>query len=95
MDLFLPENKKFFLEQVSIFNPPLLRKDKDRLVAKEHSPDPDTIIGTRIRPLLLAEKDNGHVPGVYARGKDGYADVHELRQKVNGRPAIAVWLNPA
>ncbi|KFY51060.1 hypothetical protein V496_08976 [Pseudogymnoascus sp. VKM F-4515 (FW-2607)] len=48
----------------------------------------DTSIGARIRPLLPKEIEDHDVAGVYARSEEGYADVHELRRKVNGQPAL-------
>jgi hypothetical protein len=90
MDLFLPENKEFFLNQVAIFDSQLT-KDKVKQIARENSPDTDTVIGARIRPLSNLEKENGHIPCVYARWEGGgFADIHALRRKVNGRPTITV-----
>lgn len=91
MDLFLPENQKFLLNQIALFDSQVAQgKVKPAAIGKENSPDSDTIIGARIRPLLDAEKEKGHVAGVYARSQGGFADIHELRRKVNGRPAITV-----
>lgn len=90
MNLFQVENKDYFLEQVSLFKPPRTQKDKDRVISKENLAGTDTIIATRIRPLLEHETTKGHVVGVVARGVDNCADVHELRKKVNGRPALTV-----
>jgi kinesin family protein 2/24 len=92
MDLFLPENQKFFLNQVTTFDTraTLAPKETPKQAAKGDSPDSDTVIGARIRPVLDAEKENGHIPSVYARSQGDFADVHELRRKVNGRPAITV-----
>lgn len=89
MDIFLPENKKLFLDQIATFDA-RVAKEKAKQALKESAPDSDTMIGVRIRPLLEAEKENGHLAGAYARSTGGFADVHELRRKVNGRPAITV-----
>jgi len=90
MDLFLPENKDFFHSQVASFDTQLA-KAKVKQTANESSPDSDTIIGARIRPLSDTEKEDGHISCVYAHCEGGgFADIHAMRRKVNGRPAITV-----
>ncbi|KAH8667607.1 diatom spindle kinesin 1 [Tricladium varicosporioides] len=87
MDLFLPENKKFYQRQISQFKPSLGLK-KSEPVVKDQAGDSDTLIGIRIRPLLAPEESEGHILGVYTRGQGGFVDVHELRRKVRGPPAF-------
>lgn len=94
MDALLAENKTYFTNQVALFKPTRTQKDQDRESARKGKfADADTVIATRIRPLLENEIELGHVAGVFARGEDDYADVHELRNKVTGRPAINVCLS--
>lgn len=94
MDALLAENKTYFANQVALFKPTRTQKDQDREKGRIGKfTDADTIIATRIRPLLEHEIELGHVAGVFAREKDDYADVHELRNKVTGRPAINVSLS--
>ena len=82
---FWLKNKEYFVQQVAAFEArPLPGKPS------ENNSLSDTVIGARIRPLLQKEKDAGKVAGVSIRTKGGYADVHELRSKVNGNPALNV-----
>ncbi|EFR05003.1 diatom spindle kinesin 1 [Nannizzia gypsea CBS 118893] len=79
------EHKAFFIEKVKEFKP-VSGKSKN---GNESEISSDTIISARIRPILPHEQKAGHVPGLFVRGDgNGDVDVHELRLKVNGQPAL-------
>ena len=92
MDTLLLTNKASYLSQVAAFQDSLIPLEKKGAAPapEETLSDSDTIIGARIRPLSEADRGLGHVPSVYAREKGKVADVHELRVKVRGPPAVAV-----
>ncbi|PVH88194.1 diatom spindle kinesin 1 [Cadophora sp. DSE1049] len=93
MDALLLSNKASYLSQVSAFQDSLIplsnRGAGPKPTPKETLSDSDTIIGARIRPFSEQDRELGHVSSVYAREKGGVADVHELRVKVRGAPAVA------
>ncbi|KAM5439888.1 hypothetical protein MferCBS31731_004299 [Microsporum ferrugineum] len=80
----LVEHKAFFVEKVGEFKPAEGKKN-----GNESEASSDTTISARIRPILHHEREAGHVPGLFTRGDGGgNVDVHELRLKVNGQPAL-------
>ncbi|EEQ32044.1 kinesin motor domain containing protein [Microsporum canis CBS 113480] len=80
----LVEHKAFFVEKVGEFKPAEGKKN-----GNESEASSDTTISARIRPILHHEWEAGHVPGLFTRGDGGgNVDVHELRLKVNGQPAL-------
>lgn len=82
----LVEHKAFFVEKVGEFKPAEGKKN-----GNESEASSDTTISARIRPILHHEREAGHVPGLFTRGDGGgNVDVHELRLKVNGQPALNV-----
>lgn len=82
MEQYIRENKSYFLKQAASYKfPPNTQKEAQDLLS-------DTVIATRIRPLLPHEKDLGEVVGVSHSERSSV--VHELRQKVNGQPALNV-----
>ena len=89
MDNFSIQNQGFFIEQVKAFE---AEPSKGR-VARTGDLVSDTLIGARVRPLLVKEADAGQVVAVSARSTEGTATVHELRAKVNGKPAINVTID--
>lgn len=92
MDTLLLANKASYLAQVAAWKGsriPLANKGV-ALASKETLSDSDTVIGARIRPLSEEDRELGHVPSVYARETGVFVDVHELRVKVRGPPAVNV-----
>ncbi|KAH7379751.1 diatom spindle kinesin 1 [Cadophora sp. MPI-SDFR-AT-0126] len=93
MDTLLLANKASYLSQIATFQDslvPLSNKGAaPKTSPKETLSDSDTVIGARIRPLSEQDRALDHVPSVYAREEGGVADVHELRVKVRGPPAVA------
>lgn len=85
MDAFFEENRESYIKQVASFKPA-----SGQATSAGSESSGDTSIGARIRPLLPKEVEDREVAGVYARSEEGYADVHELRRKVNGQPALNV-----
>ncbi|KAG9236671.1 diatom spindle kinesin 1 [Amylocarpus encephaloides] len=85
MDFFSPQTQKFFLGQVAAFDK---AKQKTKQAVEQPAPNSGTAICARIRPLSEEERNNHHVPALYARTESGIADIHELSQKVNGRLAV-------
>lgn len=85
MEAFFEENRDLYVKQVAAFKP---ASSQGASAGTESGGD--TSIGARIRPLLAKEIEDHEVAGVYARSEQGYADVHELRRKVNGQPALNV-----
>ena len=86
MDNFFAQNKDFFAEQIAAFE---AQPSKARVASNSDSAI-DTLIGARIRPLLLKEKDAGQIVAVSTQTPEGSATIHELRAKVNGKPALNV-----
>lgn len=86
MEAFFQENRDSYIKQVAAFQP---SQDQAKSVGYE-SGEGDTSIGARIRPLLTNEIEDGEVVGISVRPEVGYADVHELRRKVNGQPTLNV-----
>jgi hypothetical protein len=81
------ENKDIYNRLLTEFKP-IQRKSKD---GSNRPEDADTIIGVRIRPILLHEAELGHVPGVCARkGGSPVVDIHEFREHVRRKPALDV-----
>ncbi|KAL2061256.1 hypothetical protein VTL71DRAFT_7529 [Oculimacula yallundae] len=91
MEALLLSNKSSYLSQIATFEGSLvpLANKGAKPAPGETLSDSDTIIGARIRPLSEHDIGLGHVPSVYAREEGGFADVHDLRVKVRGPPAIA------
>ncbi|KAG4413928.1 hypothetical protein IFR04_012943 [Cadophora malorum] len=91
MDALLLSNKASYQSQITAFQDSLVPLSSKGAVSapRETLSDSDTIIGARIRPLSEEDRGLGHVPSVYAREKGRIADVHELRVKVRGPPAVA------
>jgi hypothetical protein len=85
MDAFFQENRDFYINHVAAFKP-----------SRNHSKDDggesggDTSIAARVRPLLPREIEENEVFGITVRPQSGFADVHELRRKVNGQSALSV-----
>lgn len=86
MEAFFQENKDSYIKQVATFQPP---QNQAKLVGCE-SGEEDTLIAARVRPLLPNEIEDSEVVGISVRPEAGYADVHELRRKVNGQPKLNV-----
>jgi len=86
MEAFFQENKDSYIKQVATFQPP---QDQAKCVGCE-SGEEDTVIGARVRPLLPNEIAGSEVVGISVRPEAGYADVHELRRKINGQPTLNV-----
>lgn len=85
MEAFFEENRDSYIKQVAAFKPASRNATSDGSESGA-----DTSIGVRIRPLLPKEIEGQEVVGVCARSGEGYADIHELRRKVNGQPALNV-----
>lgn len=85
MEAFFQENRESYIKQVAAFKPA-----PGQAAGAGSESGGDTSIGARIRPLLPKEIEDQEVTGVYARSEEGFADVHELRRKVNGQPALNV-----
>lgn len=85
MEAFFEENRDLYIKQVAAFKPAT-----GQAAGAGSESGGDTSIGARIRPLLPKEIEDQEVAGVYARSGEGFADVHELRRKVNGQPALNV-----
>ena len=85
MEAFFEEHKGSYLKQVAAFKPP-----SGQASSASSESGGDTSIGARIRPLLPKEVEDGEVAGISVRSEAGYADVHELRRKVNGQPSLNV-----
>ncbi|OAF58218.1 hypothetical protein VC83_06584 [Pseudogymnoascus destructans] len=83
MEAFFEENRDSYVKQVAAFKPA-----PSQGASASTESGGDTCIGARIRPLLPKEIEDHEVAGVCARSKEGYADVHELRRKVNGQAAL-------
>jgi hypothetical protein len=85
MDAFFQENRESYLKQVATFNP---SQDHGKCDGSESAGD--TSIAARVRPLLPKEIEDNEVVGISVRPESGYADVHELRRKINGQPTLNV-----
>jgi len=85
MDAFFQENRESYIKQVATFKP---SQDSDKCDGGESGGD--TSIATRVRPLLTKEIEDSEVVGISVRPESGYADVHELRRKINGQPVLNV-----
>jgi kinesin family member 2/24 len=85
MDAFFQENRDFYNIHVAAFKP-----------SHDHSKDDggesggDTSIAARVRPLLPREIEGNEAFGITVWPESGFADVHELRRKVNGQSALSV-----
>jgi kinesin family protein 2/24 len=86
MEAFFRENKDSYIKQVATFQ---LSQDQAKCVGCEPGEE-DTVIGARVRPLLPNEIKDSEVVGISVRPEAGYADVHELRRKINGQPTLNV-----
>ena len=89
MDSFFAQNKNFFIEQVAVFEAKLAEVN----ATTNSDSISDTLIGARIRPLLQREVDNGRVIAISTKPDEGCAVVHELRAKINGKPAITASIS--
>jgi kinesin family protein 2/24 len=86
MEAFFQENRDSYIKQVATFQPSQNQaKDAGGELREE-----DTVIAARVRPLLPNEVNDGEVIGISVRPEAGYADVHELRRKINGQPTLNV-----
>ncbi|OBT51210.1 hypothetical protein VE04_07814 [Pseudogymnoascus sp. 24MN13] len=83
MEAFFEENRDSYIKQVTAFKPA-----PGQAAGAGSESGGDTSTGARSRPLLPKEIEDQEVTGVYARSEEGFADVHELRRKVNGQPAL-------
>jgi hypothetical protein len=86
MEAFFQENRDSYIKQVATFQP---SQDQAKRAGGE-SGEEDTWIGARVRPLLPNEIEDSEVVGISVRPEAGYADVHELRRKINGQPTLNV-----
>ncbi|CZR67073.1 related to kinesin-related protein KLPA [Phialocephala subalpina] len=84
MEAFFQENRDSYIKQVATFQP---SQDQAQCAGCE-SGEEDTSIGVRVRPLLPNEIEDSEVVGISVRPEAGYADVHELRRKINGQPTL-------
>jgi kinesin family member 2/24 len=85
MDAFFQENRESYIKQVATFKP---SEEHDKCDGGQSGGD--TLIATRVRPLLTKEIEDNDVIGISVRPESGYADVHELRRKINGQPTLNV-----
>jgi kinesin family protein 2/24 len=86
MEEFFQENRDSYIKQIATFKPSQNpAKDAGGELGEE-----DTLIAARVRPLLPKEVEDGEVTGISVRPEAGYADVHELRRKINGQPTLNV-----
>jgi hypothetical protein len=85
MDAFFQENRESYIKQVATFKP---SQEHDK--CDDGQSGGDTLIATRVRPLLTKEIEDNDVIGISVRPESGYADVHELRRKINGQPTLNV-----
>jgi hypothetical protein len=85
MDSFFQENRESYIQQVATFGP---SQEQEKCDGGESGGD--TLIATRVRPLLANEIEDNEVTGISVRPESGYADVHELRRKINGQPTLNV-----
>ncbi|KAE9379508.1 diatom spindle kinesin 1 [Stipitochalara longipes BDJ] len=83
MDAFFQENRESYIKQVTTFKS---SEEHDKCDGGESGGD--TLIAARVRPLLTKEIEDNDVIGISVRPKSGYADVHELRRKINGQPTL-------
>lgn len=84
MEAFFQENRDSYIKQVATFQPSQNQaKDAGGELREE-----DTVIAARVRPLLPNEVNDGEVIGISVRPEARYADVHELRRKINGQPRL-------
>lgn len=81
MENFLHDHKDYFDKQTGLFKFTVAPEKEDESVS-------DTVIATRVRPLLPHEKELREVVGVSTDNR--CVAVHELRRKVNGQPALNV-----
>jgi len=86
MEAFFQENRDSYIKQVATFQP---SQDQAKRAGGE-SGEEDTLIGARVRPLLPNEIEDSEVVGISVRPEAGYADIHELRRKINGQPTLNV-----
>jgi kinesin family member 2/24 len=84
MDAFFQENRDSYINQVAAFKP-----SRDYF-NDDGGESGDTLIAARVRPLLPREIEENEVLGITVRPESGFADVHELRRKVNGQSALSV-----
>jgi hypothetical protein len=86
MEAFFQENRDYYIKQVATFQPSQNQaKDASGELREE-----DTVIAARVRPLVPNEVNDGEVIGISVLPEAGYADVHELRRKINGQPTLNV-----
>jgi len=85
MDSFFRENRESYVQQVAAF-----KSSPKNDTNGSREPSGDTLIATRVRPLLAKEIEDGEVVGISVRPESGHADVHELRRKINGHPGLNV-----
>ena len=86
MEAFFQENRDSYIKQVATFQS---SQDQAKCAGREPGEE-DTWIGARVRPLLPKEIEDNEVVGISVRPESGYADVHELRRKINGQPTLNV-----
>ena len=89
MDEFLQQSKRFVLDQIAEYE-----AKQTQAAVGDASSDSDAVIGVRVRPLLEKEVEGGQFIGVSVQTEGGLAAVHELRRKINGKPALTVRLLP-
>lgn len=85
MDAFFQENRDWYIKQVAAFKP-----SHGHAKGDGGESGGDTSIAARVRPLLPKEIEENENFGITVRSESGSADVHELRRKVNGQPALSV-----
>lgn len=85
MDEFLQQNKQFLVDQIADYE-----AKRTQATVADTSSDSDAVIGVRVRPLLEKEVEGGQFIGVSVKAQGGLAAVHELRKKVNRKPAMTV-----
>ena len=86
MDSFFAQNKDFLAKQVAAFEAQPAQASVTSKGNKNSSSD--TLVGARIRPLLQREVESGQIVVVSTKAGEGSAAVHELRAKINGKPAV-------
>ena len=83
MDKFFQQNRDSYIKQVSSFTPP---QSHDVRTSDESG---DTVIATRVRPLLAHEIADKEVVGISVRPESDIY-IHELRRKINGELTLNV-----
>jgi kinesin family protein 2/24 len=91
MEAFFQEHRDSYIKQVATFQPSQNQaRDAGGELGSSSIGEEDTVIAARVRPLLPKEVDDGEVVGISVRPEAGFADVHELRRKINGQPTLNV-----